>query len=286
MPGFGRGPPLPGAPERGAPAGRLPPPGRGGMAPGPGAPGLGGAPGPPGRAPDGRGCAPWPTLKGLLPTRGERGPDLGDRGVGVGTVDSPGRGPAAGAGPGGVPPRSWAATGRCSSGCSAGCCSSGCSAGCCSAGCCSAGRSIGRCSAGRPSGVGATGGAGCSAAGRCGGAGAGCCCGAGGRAGPGFGARPGSGPDPASALGETPPLPERAAPEPPLPDGNESRSLRATGASTVEDADLTNSPRSLSLVSTSLLVTPSSFASSCTRALPATALLTVGAGGNPARPRC
>jgi len=50
---------------------------------------------------------------------------------------------------------------------------------------------------------------------------------------------------------------------------NASRSLRATGASTVEDADLTNSPSSLSRARTSLLVTPSSFANSCTRALPA-----------------
>jgi hypothetical protein len=69
------------------------------------------------------------------------------------------------------------------------------------------------------------------------------------------------------------------------PEGNESRSLRTTGASTVEEADFTYSPRSASFLSTSLLVTPSSFASSCTRALPATALLTAGAGGNPARPR-
>ena len=270
MPGFGRGPPLPGALERGAPAGRLPPPGRGGMAPGPGAPGPAGAPGPPGRAPDGRGCAAWPTPKGLLPTRGERGPGLEDRGVGGGTVDgpgSPGRGPENGVGLGGVPPRSCAATGRCSAGRSAG----RCSAGRCS---------VGRCSTGGTRGVGAAGGAGRDAAGRCGGAGAGRCGGAGGRVGPGFGPRPGS------ELGGAPPLPERPPPEPPLPDGNESRSLRATGASTVEDADFTNSPRSLSLVSTSLLVTPSSFASSCTRALPATALLTVGAGGNPARPRC
>lgn len=50
----------------------------------------------------------------------------------------------------------------------------------------------------------------------------------------------------------------------------DSRSRRATGASTVDDADLTNSPCSLSRASTSLLVTPSSFANSCTRALPAT----------------
>ena len=64
---------------------------------------------------------------------------------------------------------------------------------------------------------------------------------------------------------------------------NDSRSRRATGASTVEDADLTNSPCSLSRASTSLLVTPSSLANSCTRALPATtspsleALAVVGA---------
>jgi hypothetical protein len=51
---------------------------------------------------------------------------------------------------------------------------------------------------------------------------------------------------------------------------NDSRRRRATGASTVEDADLTNSPCSLSRARTSLLVTPSSFANSCTRALPAT----------------
>ncbi len=51
---------------------------------------------------------------------------------------------------------------------------------------------------------------------------------------------------------------------------NDSRSRRATGASTVDDADLTNSPCSPNRASTSLLVTPSSFANSCTRALPAT----------------
>jgi hypothetical protein len=51
---------------------------------------------------------------------------------------------------------------------------------------------------------------------------------------------------------------------------NDSRSRRATGASTVDDADLTNSPCSLSRARTSLLVTPSSLANSCTRALPAT----------------
>jgi hypothetical protein len=51
---------------------------------------------------------------------------------------------------------------------------------------------------------------------------------------------------------------------------NDSRNRRATGASTVEDADLTNSPCSLSRARTCLLVTPSSLANSCTRALPAT----------------
>jgi hypothetical protein len=55
--------------------------------------------------------------------------------------------------------------------------------------------------------------------------------------------------------------------------GNASRSLRTTGASMVEDGDLTNSPMSVSFAMISLLVLPSSFASSCTRALPATALL-------------
>lgn len=60
----------------------------------------------------------------------------------------------------------------------------------------------------------------------------------------------------------------------PEPAAKASFSRRATGASTVLDADLTNSPISLSLARTFLLSTPSSFASSCTRALPATALLT------------
>jgi hypothetical protein len=51
---------------------------------------------------------------------------------------------------------------------------------------------------------------------------------------------------------------------------NDSRSRRATGASTVEDADFTNSPWALNRARTSLLDTPSSLANSCTRALPAT----------------
>src|SRR5690606_1585630 len=50
----------------------------------------------------------------------------------------------------------------------------------------------------------------------------------------------------------------------------------STGGSTVDDADLTNSPISLSLARTTLLSTPSSLASSCTRTL-ATLLLLVRA---------
>jgi hypothetical protein len=52
--------------------------------------------------------------------------------------------------------------------------------------------------------------------------------------------------------------------------GNASRTWRSTGASMVDDADFTYSPISWSLASTSLLVTPSSFASADTRALPGT----------------
>jgi hypothetical protein len=68
-------------------------------------------------------------------------------------------------------------------------------------------------------------------------------------------------------------LPALLAAVVPFPAGNASRSLRTTGASIVEDGDLTNSPMSVSFAMISLLVLPSSFASSCTRALPATALL-------------
>src|SRR4051812_36656465 len=55
--------------------------------------------------------------------------------------------------------------------------------------------------------------------------------------------------------------------------GKASRSLRATGASMVEEADLTNSPFSFNQARTFLLSRPSSFASSWTRALPGTGLL-------------
>ena len=57
---------------------------------------------------------------------------------------------------------------------------------------------------------------------------------------------------------------------------NAPRSRRATGASTVLDADFTNSPISLSFSRTTLLSTPSSLASSWTRTL-ATLLLLVRA---------
>jgi hypothetical protein len=117
--------------------------------------------------------------------------------------------------------------------------------------------------------------------------------GAAGASGPGVGsASRGPGPDAGAEGAGAPPLPgapgrapgrgRRAVPPPLPPPFIESRSLRATGASTVEDADLTNSPRDSSCVSTCLLVTPSSFASSCTRALPATDLLILEVGGVPA----
>lgn len=112
---------------------------------------------------------------------------------------------------------------------------------------------------------------------------AGCCAGAG--AGAGAGRGPGRGPGVAPDDGLGPgradwPGPGRGPPDLALPfagadlDANDSRRRRATGASTVDDADFTNSPCSLSVASSSLLVTPSSLANSCTRALPATALLT------------
>jgi hypothetical protein len=53
---------------------------------------------------------------------------------------------------------------------------------------------------------------------------------------------------------------------------NDSFSRRTTGASTVDEADRTNSPRSFSLARTTLLSTPNSLASSYTRTF-ATALL-------------
>jgi hypothetical protein len=49
--------------------------------------------------------------------------------------------------------------------------------------------------------------------------------------------------------------------------GNLSINLRNTGASTVDDADRTNSPTSCNLASNSLLSSPNSFANSYTRTL-------------------
>jgi hypothetical protein len=60
--------------------------------------------------------------------------------------------------------------------------------------------------------------------------------------------------------------------------GIASRSLRATGGSTVDEADFTNSPSSCSFARTSLLVTPSSLASSWTRTFDTTLLSWSGQG--------
>ena len=93
------------------------------------------------------------------------------------------------------------------------------------------------------------------------------------------------GPPVGALLGAADPLVGRSAFAPAgLVAGNASRSLRTTGASMVEDGDLTNSPIWLSFAMISLLVLPSSFASSCTRALPATALLRVRAAAGSERP--
>ena len=274
MPGLGRGPLLLGGPVR--PELERPlPPGRGGMLLGPA-----GAAGGAGRWPDDRGGAAPPTPKGLLPTRGERGPGFGDRG----------RAPA-GLAPETPPPSSSRGPGRCSVGGTDG--ATRCSA---AGGGAASGSSLagdrdggsppaGRVGPGRPSTV----------MGRCGTpsgeppggspTGAGGCRRMGVGAGPGLAAPPAAGWLPPPLLTRPPAAAPLAPDALPASAGNESRSLRATGASTVEEADFTYSPRSASFLSTSLLVTPSSFASSCTRALPATALLTAGAGGNPARPR-
>ena len=262
MPGLGRGPPGPG-PGRGpgrAPPGPAEPPGRAPLGPGrgPPAPGAGrGPPGPgrgppaaPGRGAGGRGgrpgVEPWLTPKGLLPGRGAgRGgrpgvPVPDGPGPDAGPGREPGRGP--GVGPPGVDGLVGAGAGASAD---------------------AAGRWAGP---GRGPGSVAPGWAGapwppCSppADGP-------------GRAGAAAGSdaperRPGRGP----GVG-APPFAWLPLACPPLA-GNASLSRRATGGSIVEDALLTNSPISLSLARTTLLSTPSSFASSCTRALPATGLL-------------
>lgn len=261
LPGLGRGPPAPGA-------GRGPPgPAAGRPAPGRAAPGAPGAPGAAGRAAGGRGAGA--DEYGLLPTRGARGPGLGPAGV-------RGPGAAAGASAGAAD----AAAGACGAGASEG----------------------GVAAAGRGAGVGAdgVGAAGVGAAGvgadGVGAAGAGAAAAA---AEAGLGADglrpPGLAPEPGVGAVVDAPLPvepfwddpfwaagaDEAAGAPEAA-GKDSRSRRATGASTVDDADLTNSPCSLNRARTCLLVTPSSFANSCTRALPATALLTWRSSGLPA----
>ncbi len=281
MPGFGRGPPGPAA-GRGPPApgpGREPAEGRGPPAPGPGR----GPPGPdgPGRGPPAAGPGRGPPAAG--PGRGAP-PDGAGRGAllkgllpGRGAGRGPGRGPGAGAAgraPGVAPPAGpgCGAPGRGPLGAAGGCWVGALAAGACGAGAVGRGPGTGapgRAVTGRGPGVGAPGarvtggcGAGAGADGAAGvdgadGAAATGACGAAGALGRG----------PGRGAAWPPPLPVL------LPSA--SRSRRATGASTVEEADFTNSPCSLSLASTVLLSTPNSLASSCTRALPGTGLLFV-----------
>ncbi len=254
MPGFGRGGMLPGLgrlpPGRGPAAGRSPPerspPGRSAPGRGPRSPPEGRSP--PGRGGVGRGAgAPEPTPNGLLPTRGVRGPGFGPPGLGPcglggttdGVPDCAGfAGP--GFGPGGLGVGDVGDVGGFGPALAAGTSWV--------RGACGPGRGPGR-GPGTPDGRGLS----WVVSGVLGGAGTAPFFDG---AGPGIGLRP---PD------LPPGLPSLAE--------NASRNRRATGASTVDDADFTNSPCSFSLARTSLLVTPSSLASSCTRALPATALL-------------
>ena len=256
-PGAGRGPPCPGAgrlPPDGV-AGRGPPcPGAGRPPPGRGAPGAG----------RGAGRSTGAEEYGLLPTRGALGPGLGPGPAGFGAA--------------GAEAASLVAADA------AGACSTG------AAG--AAGSGVGAAGAGAGAAAGVAGAAGAASTGAC-------AAGASGSAGRGAGLGPGRGPPGFAAPGFAVLLAARSAAARPFgaaaagadasvfSDGKDSRSRRATGASTVDDADLTNSPCSLSRASSSLLVTPSSFANSCTRALPATALLTERPSEAlvPARPR-
>jgi hypothetical protein len=284
MPGFGRGPPLPGEPVRPV-LGRLVPPGRGGMLLG--AAGLAGGAG---RWPGERGGAELPTPKGLLPTRGERGPGLGNRGRGAPWPVSSGRPPGRCSVDGRGDATRCSAAGRCGSVTAGGLTTGSSTPG--GSGMLRRSAGVGRC--GITEGETRGGAPGMPPPNPLPGPPPGPCSGTAGvrRAGAGTGPGLAAAGLPAGRLPvAAPPLAGLLVGVPlawdtlPVSDGNESRSLRATGASTVEEADFTYSPRSASFLSTSLLVTPSSFASSCTRALPATALLTGGAGGNPARPR-
>ncbi len=117
---------------------------------------------------------------------------------------------------------------------------------------------------------GAAGAAGSAAVAAAAGGGAGAVGSAGGGAGLGAGAFSGAAGLAAATLAGEPLLSDLTFAAAAFAPPNDSRRRRATGASTVDDADLTNSPCSLSRARTSLLVTPSSLANSCTRALPAT----------------
>lgn len=202
---------------------------------------------PPGRGAPGRGCGRGMGRstgccdeKGLLPTRGARGAGFGAPGRGPGVA--PGLGRGAGVAPGADASGALGAAAAGSLGAAGGCGAAGLGA-------------AGRGAAGAAAAAGASG----SAAGAAGLAAAGLAAVAGLGA-PGLGA---ADVDPAWGRGLSSGfLPPAFAP-------NDSRNRRATGASTVEDADFTNSPCSLSLAKSSLLVTPSSLANSCTRALPA-----------------
>jgi hypothetical protein len=209
--------------------------GRGGM-PVAGAPPAGGAPGP-GRP--GR-CIPWVDENGLLPGRTCRP---------VGRPPAGGRGPGAagaGRGPG---RRSGVAE-------AAGACSDG--------GVCGAGGVWGVwLGASNGSGAATTGAVGSGA--RTGADGASTGAGVGSGRGAGAGAAFGAG----SFLGAASPAWVRSV------SPNDSFSRRTTGASIVDEADLTNSPMSLRVARMTLLSTPNSLASSWTRTL-ATVLLLGG----------
>lgn len=83
--------------------------------------------------------------------------------------------------------------------------------------------------------------------------------------GPGFGRVDVVGAASAASLGSL----EREA----LSASNAARNLRATGGSMLDEGPLTNSPSSLSFASATLLSTPNSLATSCTRGFAATVLL-------------
>jgi hypothetical protein len=272
MPGPGRGS---AAPDRGPAAPGRGAPGRGGI---PGAPGRAGRPGAPGRA----GLAGRGGMPGAGPGR------VGALGAGRGAAGRGGMGVGAlGELNGLLPGRADAGPGR--AGIPGGAGSDG-AAGSLAA---AAGRS-GASGRGEPgSGTSAGPGPPSESGRRCGLA-AGVTGATGvGRTGPGSGAS-GSRPTATAAVaavrcGLGRPIGAAVGATPAAGPGNASRNLRATGGSTVDDADFTNSPSSLSLARTTLLSTPSSLASSCTRALPATVLLVwpalPAAGAASARPK-